>query len=555
MAAIVRAQEEEASSSTFAYTYDVFLSFRGEDTRKNFTDHLYTALVQAGYRTFRDDNEIEKGENLKPELYKAINGSMISIIVFSKDYASSPWCLDELVMILECKKRTSRHEVLPVFYDVCPSEIRKQKGRTGEAFDEYVEQYEAQIDHGRKMELMEKMKGWKEALKKVADLAGMELKNQADGHESRFIHKIINCIRGKLRRTPLFVAPYLIGMQSRAKNINKWLQDDSSKVSLRGICGMGGIGKTTMAKFIYDENYESFDCSCFLANVREMSQKPNGLASLQRQLLSSILNKKHEKIYNVDEGIIKIKKAVSCKRVLIVIDDVDQIDQLNALRAIQDWSYRGSKIIITTRYERLLKPHEVFKVEEMGYDESIKLFSFYAFGDDHPIEGYKEHVKRVVQLCGGLPLALEVIGSSLCGRTIPQWASKVKKLEAVPHKKILDKLKISYDCLEDDNDKRLFLDIACFFVGNDKDYTVKVLDNNDTYADIGIQCLIDRCLLKIDSRNKLIMHKLLQDMGRNIVKQESLEPQRRSRLWHHNEAYSVLRNKRAPQQSKASPLT
>ncbi|KAM7474497.1 hypothetical protein LguiB_021740 [Lonicera macranthoides] len=166
--------------------------FRGEDTRKNFTDHLYTALVQAEYRTFRDDNEIEKGESLKPELYKAINGSRISIIVFSKNYAASPWCLDELVLILECKKRTSRHAVLPVFYDVCPSEIRKQKGRTGEAFNE---------------------------------------------HESRFIQKIINWIRGKLRRTPLFVAPYLIGMHSRAKNINKWLQDDLSEgtITIEGL--------------------------------------------------------------------------------------------------------------------------------------------------------------------------------------------------------------------------------------------------------------------------------------------------------------------------------
>ncbi|KAM7470260.1 hypothetical protein LguiA_008443 [Lonicera macranthoides] len=180
MAAIVRSQEEQASSSTCRYIYDVFLSFRGEDTRKNFTDHLYTALVQAGYCTFRDDDEIERGESLKPELDKAIKASSISIIVFSKNYAFSPWCLDELVMILECM-RTSRHVVLPVFYDVCPSEIRKQKRRTGEAFNKYVAQYEAQIDHGRKMELMEKVKRWKEALEEVADLAGMELKNQADG--------------------------------------------------------------------------------------------------------------------------------------------------------------------------------------------------------------------------------------------------------------------------------------------------------------------------------------------------------------------------------------
>ncbi|KAM7470192.1 hypothetical protein LguiA_008375 [Lonicera macranthoides] len=431
---IVRAQE--ASSSIC--TYDVFLSFRGEDTRNNFTDHLNTALVQAGYRTFRDDYEIERGQSLKPELDKAIKSSRISIIMFSKDYVFSPWCLDELVVIFECKRRApSGHLVLPVFYDVCPSEIQKQKGRTGEAFDGYVEQYKAEIVHKKKTKI---------------DGKGM----------------------------------------SQATNINKWLQDDSSEVSLLAICGMGGIGKTTMEKFVYDKNYESFDCSCFLANVREMSEKPNGLAGLQRQLLSSILNKKHENIYNVDEGIIKIKEAVSCKRVLLVLDDVNQSDQLRALCGVQDWFYPGSKIIITTRYERLLKPHVVYKVQELDYYESVKLFSFYAFGDVCPIEGYTEHTETVVQLCRGLPLALQVIGSSLCGRTVLQWASEVKKLEAIPHWKILDKLKISYECLQDDINKRLFLDIACFFVGNDKDYTIKVLDSTNTYVDVGIQNLIDR---------------------------------------------------------------
>lgn len=85
-------------------------------------------------------------------------------------------------MILECKRRTSSgHLVLPVFYDVHPSEIQKQKGRTGEAFDGYVEQYEAEIDHGKKTKLMEKVKGWKEALEELTDLVGMELKKQADG--------------------------------------------------------------------------------------------------------------------------------------------------------------------------------------------------------------------------------------------------------------------------------------------------------------------------------------------------------------------------------------
>ena len=171
--AVVRAQETSSSSSSTcrsSYTYDVFLSFRGEDTRTNFTDHLYTALVDKGIRMFRDYDEIERGKSLKPELEKAIKESRISLIVFSENYAISRWCLDELVMILECRKINSRHVVLPVFYDVSPSEVRKQTGTIGEAFDRYKEE----------LELLEKVKGWRAALKEVANLAGMELKNQAN---------------------------------------------------------------------------------------------------------------------------------------------------------------------------------------------------------------------------------------------------------------------------------------------------------------------------------------------------------------------------------------
>ncbi|KAL6125915.1 hypothetical protein ACLB2K_073966 [Fragaria x ananassa] len=104
----------------------------GLDTRKTFTDHLYTALVNAGIRTFRDDNELERGQDIKPELEKAIQLSRGSVIVFSKDYASCGWCLDELVMILE-QKRTSDHVVLPVFYDIDPTHVRKQTGSVAKA--------------------------------------------------------------------------------------------------------------------------------------------------------------------------------------------------------------------------------------------------------------------------------------------------------------------------------------------------------------------------------------------------------------------------------------
>ncbi|KAM5554609.1 hypothetical protein ABKV19_022819 [Rosa sericea] len=150
--------------------YHVFLSFRGEDTRKTFTDHLYTAFVDQGFRTFRDDDELERGEDINPGLEKAIQQSISSVIVFSKDYASSRWCLNELLMILKRKRTSSDYVVLPVFYNVDPSQVRKQTGSFAEAFARHQEN-----------EPSNKVKEWRAALTKVADLGGKVLKNQDDG--------------------------------------------------------------------------------------------------------------------------------------------------------------------------------------------------------------------------------------------------------------------------------------------------------------------------------------------------------------------------------------
>ncbi|XVE84674.1 hypothetical protein DITRI_Ditri17bG0032200 [Diplodiscus trichospermus] len=116
----------ETSSFGSKLKYEVFLSFRGEDTRKNFTDHLYTALINAGINTFIDDEQLPRGKDISSELIEGIQESKISIVVFSKDYASSRWCLNELVKIIECKN-TVRHTVIPIFYDVDPSDVRNRQ--------------------------------------------------------------------------------------------------------------------------------------------------------------------------------------------------------------------------------------------------------------------------------------------------------------------------------------------------------------------------------------------------------------------------------------------
>ena len=159
---------EGGSCSTARFIYDVFLSFRGEDTRYNFTSHLYKALCDKGFNTFIDDDNLQKGEEISIELLKAIELSMISIVVFSENFASSTWCLNELVKILECKN--FGQIVLPVFYKVNPSEVRKQEGKFGIALTKHEEKHNK-----------DKVQSWRAALTKATDLVGF---SYMDGYVS-----------------------------------------------------------------------------------------------------------------------------------------------------------------------------------------------------------------------------------------------------------------------------------------------------------------------------------------------------------------------------------
>ncbi|KAM7478364.1 hypothetical protein LguiA_026577 [Lonicera macranthoides] len=294
------------------------------------------------------------------------------------------------------------------------------------------------------------------------------------------------------------VPPYQYGIYKPTNN-----------VSIVSVCGVSGIGKTTIAKSVYNSNYDKFEGSCFLSNIGEYSRKPDGLLRLQEQLLSHILPKKKKggkmSIYDVNDGILLITNAIRRKRVLIVLDDVDELSQLHALIENKDWFCPGSKIIVTTRKIQLLrryKVHNQYVVGPLDEEESLRLFSLHAFGSDHPATGYEDFARRLAIHCGGLPLALVVLGSSLF------------------------------------SDKDLFLHIACFFLGKDANHVTTILNEHGFNARTGIQTLVHRRLLTIDRDRKLRMHQLLQDMGRDIVRQES--PEQRRRLKSHEVAVNVL---------------
>ncbi|KAK8329558.1 hypothetical protein V6Z12_A11G329500 [Gossypium hirsutum] len=306
---------------------------------------------------------------------------------------------------------------------------------------------------------------------------------------------------------------------------------------------MGGIGKTTLARVVYSQMSPHFEGKSFLANVREVSEK-YGLVSLQKQLLSQILLDESFNFFNAHEGKAIINHRLSHKKVLVVLDDVDNLQHLKCLVGRRDWFGLGSRIIVTTRDEHLLRSYRVdgvYKPTTLKRNDALHLFNLKAFGCEKvPKEDFIELAKHVVGYAGGLPLALEVLGSFLCDRDARQWKSAIERLERDSNKEIFDRLQISFDGLEE-REKNIFLDIACFFNGEEKDFVMEVLDGCEFFPDIGIDVLIKKSLLTINRHNQLLMHDLLQEMGGKIVREKSIdEPGKRCRLWEERDVYHVL---------------
>ncbi|XP_054781857.1 disease resistance protein RUN1-like [Prosopis cineraria] len=517
------------------YNYHVFLSFCGDDTRKSFATHLHDALKRVGLEVFMDP-EIRRGDNISSSLVQAIESSRISIIIFSIKYASSSWCLQELEKIMECH-RTVGQQVLPIFFSVQPSDVRKQSGDFGSEFKRLLKRTSASKDQKF---------NWTRALNEVANLAGWDYSHRY-GTEAELINCVMDTVTKNLDdNTNLFVTHHPVGLRSRMKEIIQMLSDKSDEIMVVGILGMGGIGKTTLAKAIYNEVGQYFEAKSFLANIREASELENGLVRLQEQLLSNILQSRRLTLYCIESGKAIMKERLCGKKALIVLDSVTNMAQLDALCGNREWFGSGSKIIITTRDQRVLdsiKADNVYKMKEMDGNESLELFSWHAFKQASPTGVLIDRSRSVIAYCEGLPLALEVLGAYLFDRPIEAWKCVLDSLKEIPNDQIHKKLRISFDGLSNDFEKNIFLDICCFFIGKDRNYATQILDGCGLHAEIGITRLIELSLLRVDKNNKLDMHGLIRDMGREIVREESPdEPGNRSRLWIRDNGIDVLRN-------------
>ncbi|KEH26858.1 disease resistance protein (TIR-NBS-LRR class) [Medicago truncatula] len=521
---------------------DLYSGLRwGTDTRHGFTGNLYKALTDKGIKTFIDDNDLQRGDEITPSLLKAIEESRIFIPVFSINYATSKFCLDELVHIIHCYKTKGRL-VLPVFFGVDPTNVRHHTGRYGEALAGHEKRFQNDKDN------MERLHQWKLALTQAANLSGY---HSSPGYEYKFIGDIVKYISNKISRQPLHVANYPVGLQSRVQQVKSLLDEGSDDgVRMVGLYGTGGLGKSTLGKAIYNFISDQFECSCFLENVRENSAS-NKLKHLQEVLLLKTLQLKI-KLGGVSEGIPYIKERLHTKKTLLILDDVDDMKQLHALAGGPDWFGRGSRVIITTRDKHLLRSHGIestHEVKGLYGTEALELLRWMAFKNNKVPSSYEDVLNRAVSYASGLPLVLEIVGSNLFGKTIEEWKGTLDGYEKIPNKKIHEILKVSYDALEEEQ-QSVFLDIACCFKGCEWEEFEDILRAHYGHCithHLGV--LAEKSLVKISSTSyhsgsiyDVRLHDLIEDMGKEVVRQESpKEPGERSRLWCQDDIVNVLK--------------
>ncbi|GAU19090.1 hypothetical protein TSUD_79120 [Trifolium subterraneum] len=481
--------------------YDVFLSFRGEDTRENFTSHLYAELCRKTIETFID-NRLDRGEEISPALYRAIEESKIYVIILSEHYASSSWCLDELTEILKCKERYGR-EVIPVFYKVDPSNVRHQRHSYADDFVKHHQRFGGKVD------------AWKASLTQVAGLSGWD--SQVTRPESTLVSEIVKDILKKLNSCFLSNYEGMTGIDMHIEQIQSLLLLELPTVRMIGIWGMGGIGKTTIASAVFEKLATQFCSKSIILNVQQEIERV-GLDHVKRKYLSKLLGEdipSSEHNFSFDP---RLKRT----KVLLVFDDVKDSDQLKDLIGTHSNFGQGSRIIVTSRDRQVLEnanADEIYQVGEMDYQDSLQLFCLFAFKQNNPKESFLRLTEKVLNYAQGLPLALKVLGSLLYGKTKEVWESQLQKIKKLPDIKIFRLLKLSYDGLDDDQ-KDIFLDIACFHRGQFEKDVALTLDSCGFSAYIGMDVLKDR-LQCVD------------------------DPGKRSRLWKPSDIYDVLSKKMA----------
>ncbi|XP_040375688.1 probable disease resistance protein At4g27220 isoform X2 [Rosa chinensis] len=501
-------------SSDPSWENDVFLSFRGVDTRKGITVDIHDRLTRRGVNTFLDEQNLRVGDAISPTLVKAIKESRFAIVVLSKNYASSTWCLEELREICECMKDHNR--ILPLFYHVDPTDVRYQKNSFGDAFIKH----ENSRRHKSK-----KMKQWRDALKKVAGFSGWNTQD----------YNIV--VPDAIESTGDFDA-FEVTKQAMYEIMKAFTDDDVTAI---GVYGMGGVGKTTMVKHVAAHARKSGIFDHVIMGV--VSQNPD-LKRIQDTLAELLGFELHEGT-EIGRAARLSKEIKRRNKILIILDDIWERMELSdiGIPSYKELRKCKSKVLLTTRIRNVchaMKCQEKINLTTLSEEDSWTLFVRNA-GRSFESTNFEDVARRVAGECCGLPIALIAVARALGGKDLVEWKRAAQRLEkshaANPedYGEASKCIKLSYDYLKEEDYKSYFL-LCCLFpedfeieiedlfkyaIGKglfrDADTIEEARDEADSVATHLKHC----CLLLDGENNKFVrMHDVVRDTAIQIAQSE-----------------------------------
>ncbi|XP_059063904.1 disease resistance protein Roq1-like [Cryptomeria japonica] len=519
---IVEYEQQKQRSIADPKLYDAFISHRGPDVKHTLAKQLYDLLKARKCRAFLYREEIEGGDSIPAAIHNAICSSVVQIAIFSRRYAESSWCLDELVLMLEQTDAL----FIPVFYDVQPWEL-------GDIENEQSQYSAAFSDYQRKGRNLHKLEQWKTSLESASKKPSYE---KSEHEEMPLIYKrfsdlvfsnlgeeiVSRVLQEMKKRTPLHVGKYPVGLPELVQDFERSCSMTArGKVTIVGIFGLGGAGKTTLAKELLNIKCSGYNASCFLSDVRE-SHARRDLHTLQSKLFKNLFHE-DRKFGHAAEGIGQLEHHLGRAKhwhFLIVLDDINHREQLDFLLP-EAMLGPGSLVIMTTRDQSVLAGADIhYRVKEMNWDNAKTLFCNHAFCGRDPPTAFEKLVESFVGFCGGLPLSLKVLGAHLYGRNEDYWELEFQKVKNIQPRDIMKSLKISFYGL-DSQEKQIFIDIACYFNKQSiylvKNVAMSIWEASGWSAELAVQTLQDKCLVEFDINDEFQMHDQLRDLGRQLA--------------------------------------
>ncbi|KAG0583307.1 hypothetical protein KC19_3G125600 [Ceratodon purpureus] len=476
-------------------------------------------------RPFLDARSLMKGNPALKSIDQALDAAKVHVAVVSKRYTESKYCLNELVAMMRSGK-----PVIPVFYDVEPVDLRwVENGPFAEAF----------LKHKSRGRTQKNLQEWTDALGALAGTTGFCLAD-FKRDEAKLKREVVNEVaRLTPSNDPVDVEPYRVGLQPRANACIQMSDNMGAGTGILGLVGMGGVGKTTLAREIYNHFVaeKKFRNMTFLeihrySSTSDVEVTSTWVKKLQKQLLWDLLRVQTSTSNDYSSW---FRKVASVGPVLIVVDNVHKLNQFEALVPFVSDLHPGSRIIVTSRDRSVFNnvagrtkvEHCLYDVSTLDVEESSMLFNWHAFQAYEAPKELKGVANDVVEGCGGLPLALKVIGSSLFDVRCDEdwkaiWLEALHALRQNPNVKGV--LKWSYEHLSKP-EKHMFLDIACLFCNRRVEDALAYWRSCLNCTSCGgvqtphtsLRSLINKNLVSFDcGRTAFKVHDLLIDLGQEI---------------------------------------